>query len=316
MIEASGVLVEGFEIAYGYDGVKILGNGDNGDNVIQSNYIHDSCNQGVLVVNSSGNQIVGNIIKDNGYTLYDHGIYFNLTAEATSDSVANDAIGNWVEGHPGFAIQWNGDDNISGAYVHIRSKFENNVVVNNGAGIILFKGVQQTVIRNNTIAQTVPSPLLDSREYLMEIWTSSIAPTEDNRIYNNIFYSSDAVMKSLAVIYENDSAQFNNNLCFVQNEYWKWPDCPSGECSAEAGNGLYDLYEPLDPTSLFGAIAYPNFVDEENYDFRPRLTSPAIGTADSSSLPMYDYEGQPRDCPVIGAFTRLCSLRVFGRWRK
>lgn len=111
---AEYVVLEGFEIRGGYDGVKIY----QGNNTIRNNYIHDNLYQGILIISADNIIVECNTISDNGVDpgecefddvsspKHCHGIYMSDFECAGIDSTV--IRNNHIYGHGGRGILWNG----------------------------------------------------------------------------------------------------------------------------------------------------------------------------------------------------------------
>jgi len=213
-IDADYITIEGLEIRNGWDGVKI--HGDN--NIVLNNFIHDNDYQGVLIVNAGNNIIENNTISRNGIKpgtcIFDgassprhcHGIYIS-NYECKGGCDGNVIRGNHILTHGGTGIQWNG---ISCKNLIEHTVVENNRIENNSWGIVLYHGVYNSVIRNNTFISRSMPRTNDKTHTLIGIYGS-----ENNVIENNVL---DAEHPDFSGLFVFDKASSNNK---VNKNSWK-----------------------------------------------------------------------------------------------
>jgi len=213
-IHAEHIIFDGFEIHGGWDGVKIYGS----NNIIRNNFIHDNNYQGVLIVNSGNNIIENNKISNNGTNpgacIFDgasspkhcHGIYIS-NYECGGESNGNIILNNHILNHGGRGIQWNG----SGCKNRIeRTVVEGNRIENNSWGIVLYYGVYNSVIRNNTFISKSRPGSDDGTHTLIGIYGS-----QNNLIEDNIL---DAELPDVSGLFVFDETSSKNR---VDNNKWK-----------------------------------------------------------------------------------------------
>ena len=223
-VEISGdhITVEGFEIRGGWEGVKIYGS----NNIIRNNYIHDNDYQGILIVNSGNNIIENNKISDNGTKpgsckfknisspRHCHGIYIS-NFKCGGGNNGNIIRNNHLMNHGGTGIQWNGlgcKDRIE------RTVVEGNRIENNSWGIVLYHGVYDSVIRDNTfISRSIPETD-DKNHTLIGIYGS-----QNNLIENNTLLAELPNVSGLFVYGETSSNnRVNKNHWTLRSNKWIW----------------------------------------------------------------------------------------------
>ena len=268
---AEWIIMEGFEIRYGWDGVKVF----KPHNTIRNNWIHHNRYHGILVISTSDLFVEGNTIEYNGTDpdtclrpngtfspKHCHGVYMS---DHSSTGIYDITIrGNVISNHGGKGIQWSGYDIGVGQSNGCSSKMrntlvENNIIENNSWGMSLYHNVQESVIRNNTFVLEKYPSTNDTSHTFVAIWGST-----GNIFKNNIFYSTRGDVLGVQ-IKDNVSSQnaFDYNLWKVNSQSWVWKDSwrldftsnhrfitgwdGSGLCCNEdpgfynASSGIYDL---------------------------------------------------------------------------
>ena len=146
------VVVEGFEVRNGWDGIKFY----NAHHIVlKGNYIHDNLNQGILG-NGHHVRIEGNVIAHNGFKAdneksnKEHGIYATGTDFEIIDNVihSNKAYGIQVAGYP-FKPDTHAGQEFAAAR---RWLIRHNTIAfqQNRAGIVVWQeGATVCVIENN-----------------------------------------------------------------------------------------------------------------------------------------------------------------------
>ena len=226
-VNARHIIVEGFEIRNGWDGIKVYK--DNA--VIRNNYIHDNEYQGILEVHADDLLIEYNRIENNGVSpgqcimdgvsspRHCHGIYFSNWG-CKSPTSRSKVLYNHIKGHGGSAVQFNGlhegigvcPDSFTGNII------SNNRFENNGAGMNLYYKVDgNTITYNEFVTQEVPNTDEHSPSFL-SVWGS-----ENNVIENNIFNSTTSGIYGLE-IHDGTSAnnQLDKNLWKLKQNRWMW----------------------------------------------------------------------------------------------
>jgi parallel beta-helix repeat protein len=294
-IDAEWIIVEGFEIRYGWDGIKIY----EGHNTIRNNWIHHNKKQGILVVSTNDIFIHGNTIEYNGTDQgtciksgefspkHCHAIYLS---DFSCEGVDNITIrGNLLSNHGGRGIQWNG---LGCGSVKMRNTLvENNIIENNSWGIVLYYNVENSLISNNTFVLESYPETNDNSHTFISIWDST-----GNIITNNIFYSTRDDVSGVH-IRDSESTQntFDYNLWKVENEWWVW----------EGGwRGDYNNYQNVtgwDSNSIMGED--PGFFDLSGGDYHITSGSPARDSGNNQSCALGDLDNELRDDQVcdIGA---------------
>lgn len=221
-INADHIVIEGFEIRGGWEGVKIYGN----NNVIKENHIHSNNLSGIMIVNGSNNIIENNLIDKNGLgpdkCIYDgqsdpkkcHGIYLsNYKCRGGLDG--NNIRNNHILRHPGRGIQWNGQGCKNGIE---RTVVEENIIENNSWGMVLYYGVYNSVIRNNSFKSKSIPETNDQNHTLVAIYGS-----RQNLIENNVFDTEFPQVSGLFVLDEMSSDnRVNNNSWKLSSPVWIW----------------------------------------------------------------------------------------------
>ena len=295
---AEWIILEGFEIRYGWDGVKLY----QGHNTVRNNWIHHNLYQGILVVSTGEVLMAGNVIEYNGTDpntcvrgdgnpspKHCHGIYMSdyLCSGPSDITIRSNRISN----HGGRGIQWNGngcDTVMAGTLV------ENNIIENNSWGMTLYHNVEGSVIRNNTFVLEWNPDTNDSTHAFVGIWNST-----GNAFYNNIFFTTRGDVRALiGETASTDQNIFDHNIWRVSEQSWMWNDEWLGDFNSKYEATAGDSYS--DATS-----ANPGFMDLENGDYHLTSTSDAkdSGNDEECSRMDYDYEsrGQDGSCD-IGAF--------------
>lgn len=220
---AQYIILDGFEIRNGWDGVKVY----QPNNTIRNNYIHGNTRQGILIVSTDNIIVEGNKIKDNGVAtgqcLFDgvsspkhcHGVYISDYKCTGADNIV--IRGNYISGHGGRGIQWNGQGCASRMD---NTVVEGNRIENNSWGLALFYNVWGAVIRNNKFINKVRPNTDDTSWTFMGIWGS-----QNNTIEGNVFYSTLTDFSPLEV-FDSASANnaVNNNVWKSKYPRWKWED--------------------------------------------------------------------------------------------
>jgi len=221
-INADYIIFEGFEIRNGWDGVKIYGF----KNILRNNNIHSNNLSGITIVNAGYNLIEQNVIEANGLgpnkcttggapnPKQCHGIYLS-NFECGGNLDANVIRGNHILRHPGRGIQWNG----AGCENHIESTIvEDNRIENNSGGIVLYYGVYNSIIKNNTfISKSMPET--NEQEHTL----ISIYGSQNNLIENNTLDAEFPNVSGLYVFDKTSSKNIvNNNTWKLKSQEWLW----------------------------------------------------------------------------------------------
>lgn len=221
-INADYIIFEGFEVRNGWEGVKIYGF----KNIIRNNNIHSNNLSGITIVNAGYNLIEQNFIEGNGLgpdkcttggvpnPKQCHGIYLS-NFECGGNMDANVIRGNHILRHPGRGIQWNG----RGCKNYIQSTVvEDNRIENNSWGIVLYYGVYNSIIRNNTFISKSMPETNDDLHTLIGIYSS-----QNNLIENNTFETEFPDVSGLFVFDKASSKNWvNNNTWKLKSQQWIW----------------------------------------------------------------------------------------------
>jgi len=224
-VNAEWLIIEGFEIRYGWEGIKIY----KGHNTIRGNWIHHNSYGGILVVSTSDVFISKNTIEKNGIeegscinpstgqrnSKNCHAIYLS---EFFCNGMANNTIsGNLISNHGGIGIQWNASECGSGGVIR-NTLVENNILENNSWGMALYYNTEDSLIVNNTfVIENYPSTNASDHTFV------GIYGSVNNIFMNNIFQSSRDDVMGL-VVYDSESKQntYDHNLWNVEYEWWVW----------------------------------------------------------------------------------------------
>lgn len=148
------VVIDGFEIRKGYDGVKLYEDWA----IVRNNIIHDNVYQNILVVSSNHILIEGNEIYNAGTNCTDltwgglsqkhcHGIYFsNFNCEANFDQVVRE---NYIHDNPGAGTNMNNKNGCGGRDSERDVTIDGNRYESNCVGIFPFYRVSNLRIINN-----------------------------------------------------------------------------------------------------------------------------------------------------------------------
>jgi parallel beta-helix repeat protein len=285
---AEWIILEGFEIRYGWDGVKVY----EPHNTIRNNWIHHNRYQGILVVSTSDVFIEGNTIEYNGTdpgACYDsswggespkhcHGVYIS---DFHCAGMSNITIrGNVLSNNPGRGIQWNGE----GCSSKMRNTLvENNIIENNSWGIVLWYNVEDSVIRNNTFVLEKYPVTSDTSHTFIGILRST-----DNAFRNNIFYSTRSDVAPLQTFDMNsDQNTIDYNLWKVNTNSWVW----RGSWRGDFGSN-YKSITGWDSNSLFNAD--PGFYNVSNGIYHLTASSLARDSGQKSECAPTDYDKEIR----------------------
>jgi len=287
-INAEWVIVEGFEIRYGWDGIKLY----KGHNTIRNNWIHHNKYQGILVVSTNDIFVNGNTIEyngtDNGTCIISgefspkhcHAIYLS---DFSCEGLDNVTIrGNLLSNQGGRGIQWNGSSCSSSVKMR-NTLVENNILENNSWGIVLYYNVENSLIRNNTFVQESYPDTNDSSHTFISIWRST-----GNIVANNIFYSTRDDVSGVQ-IRDSESTQntFDYNLWKVENEWWVW----EGSWRGDFNN--YQNVTGWDGNSIMGKD--PALFDLNGGDYHITSGSPARDSGNNQLCALGDLDNELRD---------------------
>jgi len=222
-VRAEWIIIEGFEIRHGWDGVKFL----KSHNTIRNNWIHHNRYQGVLLISVNDILIEGNTIEYNGTdpgACYDrawggesprhcHAVYLS---DYSCTGLANVTIsGNILRNQGGRGITWNGLGCVSKS---TNTVVDSNMIENNSWGMAVYYNVEGAKITNNVFINNSRPDTNDVDWTFIGIWGSS-----GNTITNNEFHT---VMPEVAAIqvYDNKSKEndVNNNVWRTAGTLWIW----------------------------------------------------------------------------------------------
>ena len=288
-VNAQWIIIEGFEIRNGWDGIKVY----NSNVTIRDNWIHNNKYQGILIVSVGDVFIEGNTINNNGTDpgacsredwggespTHCHAIYIS---DYSCDGAPRITVrGNVLRNHGGGGVHWNGSGCSSSMGGNL---LENNMIEDNTWGMMLFYNVRNSVIRNNTFVTENLEQDYNSSYSFISIWGST-----GNQIKNNIFYSTKDEISAI-MIRDSESTQntFDYNLWNVSFDWWVWD-----------GDWRDDFHADFKSVTGWGQNSWccsvnPDFVSSSQKNYRIRSSSPAVDTGTSQECASIDYDGQQR----------------------
>ncbi|MGE0821974.1 MAG: LamG-like jellyroll fold domain-containing protein [Candidatus Binatia bacterium] len=265
-IEASWLIIDGFEVAEAENGINLASASASepySHITIRNNYLHDSSYQGAYIGGTPNVLVENNTFERNGLGpanctshLWDgqnyshcHGIYLANPGFACTALMENVTIrGNRFLGNSGSGIQvYSGNCEFR----QNRHLIENNLFVDNATGMYLWS-LRNSVVRNNTIVQLDwPKP---QKNNLIGI---DLNGSTDNVLTNNALYftNTPGVDKSLYVIrtWDRNSANENtwiNNAFFVKDgALWTW----NGQSQPPFSRAVYQE-KTGDPAPVFATV--------------------------------------------------------------
>jgi len=146
----SWLVLSGFEITTGWDGVDVYG----ANNLVTNNNIHDTCGQGILVASAhdvaiTQNRISGNGVKNSGNSRF-HGIYFSDYYQKGMYNLS--VLNNTISNHAGGGLQsWDSTQRKRNLLV------QNNTFSNNAFEVIFTNTDSSTVIGNTFTHNSYPA---------------------------------------------------------------------------------------------------------------------------------------------------------------
>lgn len=218
-LNAEWLILEGFEIRNGWDGVVINGS----HNIVRNNYIHNNgdsclekeyCGQGILVVSARDILIENNRIERNGLTNYSpwhvHGIYLSdYYKKGMSDITIR---GNTIREHGGAGVHvYNATERVKNLTI------EQNILERNAFEILL-TNVDNAKVTNNTITHTTYPQTDAPRTALLWLELSDNITFENNR-----FTYSEPNKNSIPSFLIYMSSQDKKELTFTNN-VWNIPN--------------------------------------------------------------------------------------------
>lgn len=287
-IHSKWIIIQGFEIRYGWEGIKIYD-----DHItIRGNWIHHNSLAGILVVSANDVYIDNNTIHNNGTEEGScstngrrspkqcHGIYFS---EHYCEGMANNTVrSNTISNHGGRAIQWNGSNCGSDGVIR-NTLVENNIMENNSWGMSLYYNTQDSLIINNTIVIEDYPETNDTDHTLVGIYGSS-----NNIFMNNIFQSSrDDVMPIVVFDTESTSSTYDHNLWNTKFSTWVWD-----------GNWRSDFhnYQSISSWDSNGVMdSDPGFFDLSGGDYHINADSLARDGGNNTYCAQTDIDNEPRN---------------------
>ena len=286
---AEWIILEGFEIRYGWEGIKMY----KGHSTIRNNWIHNNRLQGIFIVSTGDVFVEGNVIEYNGTDpgacindgvegespRHCHGVYMSDWFCEGSRNVT--IRSNIVRNHGGTAVQWNG---LGCSSVMENNLLENNLFENNSWGIAMFYQVTGSVIRNNTFVMESYPNTNDTIHPFIAIYGS-----ERNVIRNNIFRSSRSDVYGIYVQDERSSANdYDFNLWDISSEWWKWKgswrDGFSNNYRSQTGWGDNSLCCDVDP----------GFRSMSAGDYHIKESSSARDMGDNEICALRDFDDEKR----------------------
>lgn len=288
-INAEWIILQGFEIRYGWEGIKIYKD----HNTIRENWIHHNSFAGVLVVSASDVFIGNNTINNNG-TDEDscispfsgernpkncHGIYFS---NYFCDGMNNNTIrANAIRNHGGRGVQWNSECDSRGV---IRNTLvENNMLENNSWGMVMFFNTEDSTIINNTVVIEDYPSTNDSNHTFVGIYGS-----RNNIFMNNIFHSSrDDVFPLFILDEESKQNSFDYNLWSENKGEWYW----GGDWRGDFNN--HSKVSGWDRNAVMGSG--PGFMDPSRGNYHISSSSKARNNGSNSYCAQADIDNEARN---------------------
>ncbi|MEZ4547545.1 MAG: right-handed parallel beta-helix repeat-containing protein [Thermodesulfobacteriota bacterium] len=286
---AEWIIMEGFEIRYGWDGVKVF----KPHNTIRNNWIHHNRYQGVLVISTDDIFIVGNTVEKNGTdpgACYDsawggesprhcHAVYIS---DYSCTSASNITIrGNVLSNQGGSGVNFNG----YGCSTKIQNTLiENNVIENTHYGTAMWYSVQGSMVVNNTfVIGQIPNTNATNHTFVA-VWGST-----GNVFKNNIFYSERSDVQAVQ-INDAESGQntFDYNLWNVKSETWVWKSSWRSDFSSS-----YKTATGWDKNSQCCKVD-PGFYSLANGIYHLKADSPARDRGQNSTCSAIDFDQEPR----------------------
>ncbi len=286
-LNAEWIIVEGFEIRYGWDGVKLF----KGHNTVRNNWIHHNRYQGVLVSSVNDVLIEGNTIEYNGTDAgacyqpewggespkHCHAIYLS---DYFCNGMTNNTIRmNVLRNETGAGILMNG----FGCETKItNTQIENNIIENNSWGMSLYHNAEDNNINNNTfISEEHLNPDV-SHDFIL------IYKSKHNVFTNNIFYTTDPEVSGLrGYTAETDLNVFDYNVWNVKRDWWYW--------NGEGRNDFRSKYQSVSGDVNGLCCGHdPKFMDIENKDYHIAADSPARDRGINELCSNSDMDGDDR----------------------
>lgn len=142
----SWLVLSGFEITTGWDGVDVYGS----NNLITNNYIHDTCGQGIIVASAHDVAITKNRIASNGLLTAKnslvHGIYFSDYYQKGMYNLS--VMNNTISNHAGGGIQsWDSTQRKKNLLIQANT-------FNNNAFEIIFTNTDSSTVTGNTFVHS------------------------------------------------------------------------------------------------------------------------------------------------------------------
>lgn len=313
-IEASWLIIDGFEIAKADNGINLVtasSRGDYNNITIRNNYIHDSGFMGAFIASASHVLIENNTFERNGLgpgnctsELWNgqnyshcHGIYLSNSASACTGQVSNVTIRrNYFIGNSGSGIQTY--SNCTDSNNHRNDLIENNLFVNNATGMYLWS-ISSSMIRNNTIVQ------LDwARPQSNTLAGLDLNDSRDNLIANNVIYVPSVESVAIRTWYPLPNTWTNNAIFVKAGARWAW------ELSYVPFSRDDYQQKSKDSASVVGTVVedtvdVAGFVDLVGGNYRLTAQSPLRNAGTNEFCPSVDEDGNPRPQETqcdIGAF--------------
>lgn len=288
-VNAEWVIIEGFEIRYGWEGIKIY----KGHNTIRGNWIHHNSYGGILVVSTSDVFITKNTIENNGIEQGScinpstgqrnskncHGIYLS---EFFCNGMTNNTVsGNLISNHGGNGIQWNASECGSAGVIR-NTLVENNIIENNSWGMALYYNTEDSLIVNNTfVIEDYPSTNASDHTFV------GIYGSVNNIFMNNIFQSSRNDVMGI-VVFDSESRQntYDHNLWNVEYQWWVW----AGDWRNDFQN--YQNVSGWDDNGITNTN--PGFFDLGGGDYHITSNSQAKNSGNNNHCALGDIDNEPR----------------------
>jgi hypothetical protein len=313
-IEASWLIIDGFEIASAENGINLITASSRGEYrhiTIRNNYIHDNGFQGAFIAGAPHVLVENNTFARNGLGPADctselwngrnyshcHGIYLTNPASACVARVSNVTIRrNHFIGNSGSGVQVY--SNCADSNNHSNDLIENNLFVNNATGMYLWS-IGGSVIRNNTIIQ------LDwAKPQINALVGLDLNGARDNLIANNVIYTPGKHSVAIRTWHPMPNTWTNNAVFVKADSLWSWEQ-------KHVPFSLADYKQKSqDPAPLVGIVVddtvdVAGFVDLVGGNYRLTAQSPLRNAGTNEHCPSVDGDGnlRPRETNCdIGAF--------------
>lgn len=302
-IEASWLIIDGFEIVNAENGINLVtasSRGEYNNITIRNNYIHNSGFMGAFIASASDVLVENNTFERNGLgpanctsELWNgqnyshcHGIYLSNSSSACVAQVTNVTIRrNRFIGNSGSGIQTY--SNCTDSNNHRDDLIENNLFVNNATGMYLWS-ISGSMIRNNTIVQ------LDwARPQINALAGLDLNGARDNLIANNVIYAPSMESVAIRTWYPMPNTWTNNAIFVKADARWAWELSYVPFSLADYQQKSKDA-APVVRTIVDDAVDAAGFADLAGDNYRLSAQSPLRNAGTNEYCPSVDGDGNPR----------------------